>query len=155
MTPQEATDKQTEDAIKSTANTILIPGFSALGVVILAAALFLGVICPGINKSADKKLGRNNGLTPSKQPIPEDVEAAGQRLRNALKDPAMTDRLIEQLKDPSVIEKVTADPEIMTNLRKLANAIEVDVKSEPEQASWANKAIQRTEKGASSITPNK
>jgi hypothetical protein len=72
------------------------------------------------------------------KPAERDLESAQKQLRSALKDPAMTSRLIEQVRDPSVIQKFMDDPEIMQNLQRLATAIEGDGKH-PEK--WTEKAI--------------
>ncbi len=74
------------------------------------------------------------------KPLPKDVDSAQKQLSTALKDRAVTDRIIEQVKDPSVIQEFMADPEIMENLRRLANAIEGDAKRHP--TNWTGKAVQ-------------
>jgi len=76
---------------------------------------------------------------PNKQPVPKDVEAVQLQVRNMLKDSATTDHFIEQLKNnPSMVQKLTDDPDIMRNMRKLADAIEGNAKERP--ANWTDKA---------------
>ncbi len=45
----------------------------------------------------------------------------------------MTEWLIEQIKDPAVIEEFVADPDIMKNLQRVADAIEENTKGSPGQ----------------------
>jgi hypothetical protein len=72
-------------------------------------------------------------------PPPNNAESAQRQLRTVLADPAMTARIIEQIKDPLVIQQFMDEPEVMQNLRRLANAIEGDGKNMP--GSWADKAV--------------
>ena len=92
-------------------------------------------------------------------PVPGELEAAHNQLRSVLKDPVMTDRLIQQIKDSSVTEELIADPDIARNLQRVARAIEGNPKNSPgqtteqirgiedsndrnESRNWTDKAIQ-------------
>lgn len=73
-------------------------------------------------------------------PRPNDVKSAQKQLRSALADPAITEQIIKQVKNPMVIQQFIDDPEIMQNLRRLASAMERDGKGLP--GNWAEKATQ-------------
>jgi hypothetical protein len=126
------------------------PGASGALFGILVGLAFFGLIF-GLERSRDNTTGTNN------KPTREELETQ-KLLRRMLKDPAMTDRIIEQLKDTQAIQELLKDPEVIRNLRKLEEAI-LGHKTPSEQTmkrlrekkellddidprNWAEKAIQ-------------
>ena len=114
---------------------------------------------------------------PDNKPVPKnsapdsrkEMESVQKQLHSVLKDPAVKDRLIDQIKNFSVIEELMADPEIAKHLQKIAHPVERNANDSPGQTSeqdhgngdskdlktsrnWIDKAIQ--EKGAQSLDRN-
>jgi len=99
----------------------------------------------------------NQGYPNDNKPTPHDVQRVREQLRNALKDPAMTEAVIEQLKDKKATQELLTDPEIRNNLQKLADEVfpqgsldqwmkelreKKELLEDTKPGDWARKAIQ-------------
>ena len=74
-------------------------------------------------------------------------ETQNQVIRSVLKDPAVIEGLIRQIKETPETQELLADPEIMKNLRKLTDAARASLEqkealNDTNPANWAGKAIQ-------------
>jgi len=62
-------------------------------------------------------------LPPNGAAVVRDNSEAQGALRTMLQDPALADRIIKQMREPSFIDSLVTDPKIMQNLQKVATAI--------------------------------
>lgn len=129
--------------------------FVAAVTTLWTAACYL-IFCGGRNDYPDVRLP-NDPMT-----VRTSAEAE-QTLRVMLRNPALTDRIIERMRDPSFIETLINDPKIMDNLQQIADAIEQGAHKTPvgaigekrrddgaTRSNWTDKAAHEQDKSVGS-----
>ena len=111
---------------------------AGLAGVLLWATLLWHISSRSHNSPASQDNGGPQNVDPASEP---GNEAINKRLSAALNDPTVKNRIIEQIKDSSVMQEFTGNPEVMSNLQKLAAAIEDEANRNPE--SWADRVLKK------------
>lgn len=129
---------------------------------VVACALWAAFLLYPAIRSPKSPAPDNAPLPKQTTPISDkDIEAVEKQLRSVLKNPVLTDQLIERISDSAVMDDLKTDPDIVQNLQKLANAIDRNGTDGPRQSigqsrgdedsklsthskRWTAKAVQET-----------